>query len=213
MIRVICPNCGSKLNAKDELAGQTRKCPKCAQPVRVIAAPPPSVSGREPAAAEPHVQPAPDGGLSLPDLPDHLNRQYHYLICDRLRLIATWENNGNGWMIKTAAGLVSVKRNYDQLPTEGDFKLVELKFTMTPEGKRLEGIRSYQLAQRWALNALKESDEAIIGKIVQNGFLNQDQKNVVRQTLREQFMRPVWENATSVLEYLGNTDYHTAGVG
>ena len=37
MIRVTCPHCGSKLNAKDELAGQTRKCPKCAQPVRIVA--------------------------------------------------------------------------------------------------------------------------------------------------------------------------------
>jgi len=43
--------------------------------------------------------------------------------------------------------------------------------------------------------------------------LNRDQKNAVRLMLREQFMRPVWENSTEVLEYLSNADFHAHGVG
>jgi hypothetical protein len=214
MIRVTCPHCGSKLNAKDELAGKTRRCPKCAQPVLVIAdlAPHHDI-GLDQSPSDPQVQPPIEEGLPLLDLPEHLNRDSHYLICDRTHLVARWEDDGRGWMLKTLTGLISAKRNRDQLPSEGDFKLVELKFAMTPEGKRLVGIMSYQLASRWALTAIDQGDELIVGKIVGYGFLNADQKNVVRQALRDQFMRQVWENAANVLEYLGNTDYHSSGVG
>ena len=79
------------------------------------------------------------------------------------------------------------------LPTQGDFKLVELKFAMTPEGKRLAGLTSYQLAIRWALTVLDQGDEPIVGKITGYGSLNRDQKNAVRQALKDQFMRQVWE--------------------
>jgi hypothetical protein len=189
-----------------------RKCPNCAQPVRVAAdAALRNAIGLDQPASDPQVQPAAEEGLPLLDLPERLNRDSHYLICDQAHLVAMWENDGRGWMIKTLTGLISAKRNRDQLPSEGDFKFVELKFTMTSEGKRLVGIMSYQLVSRWALTVLNQGDEPIVGKIVGYGFLNQDQKNVVRQALRDQFMRQVWENAANVLEYLGNADYHSAG--
>lgn len=84
---------------------------------------------------------------------------------------------------------------------------------MTPEGKRLSGLATFQLANRWALTTLDQADDLVVGKITNFGFLNKDQKNVVRQALRDQFMRQVWENAVAVLDYLGNTDYHSHGVG
>ena len=215
MIRVTCPHCGSKLNAKDELAGQTRKCPKCAQPLRIVVDPP-AASGDvslAPPPAGPETQPATEERLPSLNLPEHLNRESHYLICDRTHLVATWENNGHGWMLKTTSGFLPAKRNRDKLPSQGDFKLVELKLSLTPEGKRLKGLTVYQLALQWALIVLDQGDEPIIGKIVGFGSLNQDQKAIVRQALGDQFMRPVWQDAADVLAYLGNTDYHTSSVG
>jgi hypothetical protein len=214
MIRVICPNCGSKLNAKDELAGQTRKCPKCAKPVRIVADEPvaAAVLGVDEAPSDQHVQAASEEHLPSHHLPERLNRDHHYLICDKTHLVAAWENNGHGWMLKTGAGFASAKRNHEKLPSQGDFKLVELKFALTPDGKRLSGITSYQLAPRWALTTLDQGDDQIVEKIGSLGFLNRDQKNVVRQALRDQFMRQVWENSSNVLEYLASTDYHTPGV-
>ena len=35
MIPCVCPGCGSKLEAKNRLAGRTVKCPKCGGPVDV----------------------------------------------------------------------------------------------------------------------------------------------------------------------------------
>ena len=215
MIRVTCPNCGSKLNAKDELAGQTRKCPKCAQPIQIVADAPasPAVAGLDEHPSDQQVQVDTEGGLPVLDLPERLTRDSHYLICDRTHLTATWENNGSGWMFKAGAGFISAKRSRENLPSQGDFKLVELKFAITPEGKRLTGLTSYQLATRWALTVLDQGDDQIVGKITGMGSLNRDQKNAVRQALKDQFMRQVWEGAADVLEYLANTDYHSPGVG
>ena len=38
MLQITCPNCHSKLNAKEKLIGQTRNCPKCKTPVLIKAA-------------------------------------------------------------------------------------------------------------------------------------------------------------------------------
>ena len=60
---------------------------------------------------------------------------------------------------------------------------------------------------------LDQGDDRLSSKITGPGSLNRDQKNAVRQALKEQFMRPVWEEAAEVLEYLANADYHSPGVG
>jgi hypothetical protein len=213
MIRITCPNCGSKLDAKDELVGQTRKCPKCAQPLQIVADSAADGIALDEPPSDQHVQVSADKGLPVVDLPNRLNRESHYLICDKNRVVAMWENNGGGWMVRGGAGFLSARRNRDNLPAEGDFKLIELKFTMTPDGKRLSGLASYQLVTRWALNVLDQGDDLIFEKITGLGCLNRDQKNAVRQALRDQFMRPVWQDAADVLDYLGNADYHSPGVG
>jgi phage FluMu protein Com len=205
MIRIICPHCGSKLNAKEELVGQTRKCPKCSQPVQITA--------EVPQPASPPIQVEAEERLPEPKLPERLNRESHYLICDRSRVMATWENNGAGWMYRSGAGFMSAKRTRESLPAQGNFQLVELKFAITPEGRRLAGLTTYQLISQWALNALASNDDAIVSKITGLGSLNGDQKNAVRQALKDQFMRDVWAESTVVVEYLANTDYHSSGVG
>jgi hypothetical protein len=214
MIRITCPNCASKLNAKDELIGQVRNCPKCGNPVQITA----EVGDGDSLALadvlpEQRVQPALEGGLVKPDLPKRLNRESNYLICGRTSLVAAWGNKGQGWLVKTEAGLVSAKRNGDQLPAQGDFKLIELCFDMQPEGKRLTGLEIYQLAAHWALTALNQDEDQIMEKVTGRASLNRDQKVAVRQALKDQFMRPVWENAAAVHEFLANADYHSHSVG
>jgi hypothetical protein len=213
MVRIVCPSCGSKLNAKDELVGQTRNCPKCTQPVHIVADAMGDTDHFSKTTSGQRIHAATEQRLPSVPLPERLNRESHYLICDKTRVVATWENDGRGWMFKTGAGFVSAKRGRESLPSEGDFKLVELKFVMAAEGKRLVGLTSYQLVTRWALTALDQGDDSIVGKIAGPGSLNRDQKNAVRQALKDQFMRPVWADAAEVLEYLSSADYHSQGVG
>jgi hypothetical protein len=215
MIRMICPGCGKKLHAKDELAGRTAKCPNCGQPVQIPTEVPAASNTIPLDDAEPgeHVIPASEDHVATRPAAERLNRASHYLICNRTQLMAKWENDGGGWMIRAVGGFLPAKRNRDKLPDQGDFQLTELKFEITPEGKRLVGIASHRLVSRYALTVLDQGDEAIMEKIVGPGCLNRDQKNAVRQALREQFMRPVWQDATAVLDYLGSADYHSPGVG
>jgi hypothetical protein len=227
MIQLTCPNCGVKLRAKAALVGKARRCPKCGAAVHI----PPAEGGTAgggrserdanaerpvPVAApapEQHAEPAVEEPLRKPQLPDRLNRHHHYLICSASKLVATWENNAQGWQIETGHGLASAARNAAQLPNQGDFRLVELQLETTDHGRRLTGLRSYRLAPRWALPALARGDDDIMSKIVEPAGLDREQKNVVRTLLRNQFMPEVWHESKEVLDYLGNTDYHSPGTG
>ena len=215
MIRLTCPSCDRKLNAKPELAGQMRKCPNCGQPIRIpveaaVAAP---ASGAPDDAPAEHLIAISEEHLPFFHRPERLNRESAYLICNRTALVATWENNGSGWMLKTISGFIPAKRNHDQIPSQGDFQLIELTFVTLPEGRRLTGLHFYQLASRWALNSLDQGDDAVLERVVGHGRLDKDQKNVVRQFLRDHFMRPIWQDAKAVLEYLASDDHQSHGVG
>jgi len=213
MIRIECSGCGSKLNAKDELAGQTRKCPKCGQPIQIPEAPPSPETEAIPLveSTDQHAQHATEVHLPTKHFPDRLDRQNRYLILDKAKLVALWEKQTNGWMLKTGFGFVQATRNYDQLPAQGDFKLVELQLRMDDDGLRLDGLLCYQLAKRWALTNLDKGDDKILKSITGYGFLNKQQKAAVQKILKEFFMRNVWEGATDVLDYLANSDYHSPG--
>jgi hypothetical protein len=151
-------------------------------------------------------------GLRHVDAPQHLGRNNRYLICDSQRLVAVWESNGQGWMLKTLAGLLSAARNREQIPVEGNFKLVELRLAVNESGALcLDGITSYQLAHRWALTNLAKGDDHVLATITGPGCLDKNQKNLVRQAIRDQIMYPVWKDSRMVLDYLANTDYHSPG--
>jgi len=208
MIRAICPSCQSKLNAKDKLAGQTRKCPKCGVPVLIPQGDDASKSSPQPSAG--HNDDSGETALRLVAAPQRLSPTNRYLICDRTRVVASWRHDGRGWMLKTTAGLISVKRNRDQIPDRGNFTLVELELTSHQSELRLVGITSYQLSQR-ALIYLDQGEDKILTAITAPGSLGKEQKNAVHQTIIDQFMHPVWKDADMVLEYLANTDYHSPG--
>ncbi len=220
MIRVECSSCGSKLNAKPELAGQTRKCPKCGSPVTI---PEMSVESDAPAEAPVAMENAVSATVERSaassneglgeHAPERLNRLHQYLICDRSRLIAKWENNGQGWLLKTNTGMLPAGRHQEKLPIEGDFRLVELKLEPTAAGHRLVGLASYKLARRYALINLARGEDTILKAVQGPSGLNREQKNVIRQALHEHYMAAVWQGADQVLEFLKNPDFHTPGVG
>ena len=215
MVQVICPSCGSRLNAKDTLAGQVRKCPKCRTPVRI---PIPEEEATESiglADVPPDEQvelralePLPSVGAPAKLLPPN-----RYLICDKTKLVAMWQADGRGWLLKTNAGLVSALRNIGQLPVEGDFQLVELCIKPIDDGFQLDAVTSFQLTHRHALTSLNRGDHHILASITGSGSLNRQQKYIVRQAIKDQLMPEVWADSRQVLDYLANTDYHSPGSG
>jgi len=237
MIRITCPGCHSKIHAKDKLAGQVRKCPKCQMALRIPAADDseayrvaepaepldvpadtdaPQAAATETVPAEQTgsmVHDALDHDLATVDVPDRLARHNHYLICDRTRVIALWKGDGQGWQIKVGNQLASARRNQDQLPNQGNFQLVELKMKPVEGGVRLVGIMTYQLTGRYALPALARGEDEILEKITGPGRLTRDQKGAIKLFILNNFMHPVWEEAQEVLDFLSSPDYHSPGVG
>ena len=224
MIRITCPECGVKIKAKKKLAGKTRKCPKCGGKIVVPALDEfpdevaeelqtatqetaPKKTAKKPVEII-HANQA-EMRLPSPDLPERLNRGHRYLICDKSRLLAMWQDNGQGWMVKGASGFLSARRNTENLPAHGQFTLVELELELTADGLRLQAITSYKLASRFAMTKMALGDDDILHAVTAMGSLNRDQKNAVRQSLGEQFMREVWGGSADVVEYLGNADYHS----
>ena len=210
MIRVACPRCHCKLNAKDELLGEVRDCPQCGHPIQITLIRVPGTSSRPRSTIRGNMPAAEQSAIAHLHVPECLARSNCYLICDNHKLVAAWENNGNSWMLKTNFGMISANRNQDQLPVQGDFKLIELSMRMTDEGVRLRQITSYQLAPHWALLQLIKGDDKVLKTVTGLGHLNKEQKVAVMKFIREHFMREVWENANQVLDYLMNTDYHSA---
>ena len=211
MIRIICPGCGVKINAKIELAGKTRKCPKCGGKI-VVPKLKKSPAEKKSAKAPVEIIQANQAETRLPtaDLPERLNRQHRYLICDKSRLLAKWRDDGQGWQVKGASGFMAAKRNTETLPAYGQFTLVELELELTDDGMRLQAITSYKLTSRFAMTKLALGDDDILQAVEAPGSLNREQKVAVRQALTDQFMREVWGGSTEVTEYLSNADYHSA---
>lgn len=224
MLRITCPNCQSKLNAKAKLVGQTRNCPKCKTPVLIKD---PAGLLAEPGEAEPsaiaeadeadrvRVEPRDEGeGLAqvetVAEPPKELRPPNRYLICDRQRIIAVWE--GEGWQLTAPTGLISAKRNTEQIPSQGAFRLVELRIERATDAIQLTGVVSFELRQRWALTAIARGDNAILEKIVGPSGLTRDQKQLVRRYLQDSFMPDVWRHSDAVTEYLSSNDQHTQGV-
>jgi hypothetical protein len=216
IIRIICPHCGSKLNAKTKLLGESRPCPKCKEPVKIAIVENhellPSIPLEEPDPNQPNL-PGNKVPLGNVRLLERLDRNFRYLICDRTSVLVAWANDGIGWTLKTNAGMAPVGRNPQNLPTQGNFKLVELKLESREAGLHLFGLAVYQLAQRWALTCLDEGEDRICERVTGQGALNREQKFAVRRMLRENFMPEVWQHAAAVLEYLANNDFHSSGMG
>jgi len=224
MLQITCPNCQSKLNAKEKLIGQTRNCPKCKHPV-LIEAPdrlstptdvaPPANQENEDGLPTIHVEPHNEGeGLAqvkpVADAVRELTTPNKYVICDRQRIVAVWE--GDGWQLKTPSGLVSAKRNTEQIPSQGSFRLVELRVTRSPDGMYLTGIVCHELTPRWALPSIARGDNQILEKIEGPAGLTRDQKQMIRRYLQETFMPDVWRHNDAIAEYLASADQHTQGV-
>lgn len=235
MIRIQCKSCGSKLNAKAKLAGQTRKCPKCGEPIVIPAEVKDAVedavkstvedsagdgseksSENATAVDEAASTPTPiifgsEATEALPtkNILKRLNRASRYLICDKTNIRAAWNNDGRGWMLKVSSGFSSVKANRDALPAYGSFTLVELAMKHTDDGLKLDALEMYQLASRFAMTKLERSDDDICSAITSQGSLSREQKASVYQIFRTLFMRAVWGDSAEVLEFLRNADYHS----
>ena len=222
MIRITCTNCGSSLNAKPELIGQVRKCPKCFEPIKIEApgaagvnpsVPPPLAA---PVAAQPAESIAPQiavntgpalntvggtliGSVARPVRLDPLNR---YIICSPDRIIALWEQ-GKGWQVNVGSGFAGAKQSSSTIPDQGSFVLAELVIRPGESGgNHIQAMNLFKIGSRGSLMLLTREDYEILSRIDGAGSLTQAQKAILLTHLYRTFMADFMEQSQAVVEQL-----------
>ena len=226
-IRVICKNCGSKIDAKEELLGLTRHCPKCKSAILIvpesgnvtesntvayissIETDTTSANSNAEHDATVSAQPADenqimyDNNERLPthDPPTKLSPNCRYFIFAHDRMLAAWEI-GKGWQYNTVNGFVNAKINKDLLPTAGTFKFVEMIIEQLDTGKQLTGIRTFSLSGKWAIPAIAREPEEILVKINGQSVMTKPQRQQLLAFIRKNYMPDFLQNAQNVYEFL-----------
>ncbi len=202
-IRVVCKSCGSKLDAKDELKGQTRRCPKCGASVLIEPAESSSLISSPDALNN-------DGNVGLKQL--RMKQDNLYLILGSDKEIAFWKAN-EGWFLSVGNGFQSIKRVPDSIPDIGNYVLVEGYVKLTDAGRRLMGLRFRALHGRGVLASLLRSETEILEKAAEGTALTQAQKRFVLQHIRQHYFFEFTEDAPEIIEYLTGFDAHAHEVG
>ena len=214
-IRVICGSCGSKIDAKDELRGQTRRCPKCRQPILIEPAAQPQapkpqpVKAEQPAATSANDAAAPAAeGLKMRRLrPDDL-----YFVVGSDKLVAYWKA-GEGWMLNVGNGFSQVKRSPGLIPDLGEFVLAEGRVAQTDNGRRLRGLRFWSLTGRGVLLALGRAETEILEKAQFPTVPSGAQKRFILDQIRKLYFRDFTDDALEIVEFLTSFDSHSQTIG
>jgi hypothetical protein len=125
-------------------------------------------------------------------VPTHLDLLSHYLICDHKDVVARWQNDGKGWMFKLKDGFTRTSAISTELPSFGNFVLIEIGVERREDGVHLRNITAFRLQEQYALTKLTRGDDAILTTIVGTGLLNQAQRRHVRELVKSKFLPHTW---------------------
>lgn len=223
-IRVICKNCGSKIEAKDDLLGQIRNCPKCKSQILIVSENKDESQSSETLSEvtqndnasydnldEKIITPQPDDENKIvydnsAPLPNHnpptkLISTHRYFIFAHERMIAYWEIS-KGWQFNIGTGFVNAMYNKELLPNTGAFKFVELIIEQTEAGKRLTGLRTFSITKKWAIPAIGREPEEILSEIGGKAVLTKQQRMQLLAFIRSNYMPEFLSNCKEVYDYL-----------
>ena len=189
VFQIRCPSCGSKLNAKASLEGQTRNCPKCKTPFLIQR----YFDLDDPAETSPEAVEAPANLVK----PHQLEFHNRYFILSPDRLIAVWDAS-KGWHVNVGTGFAPARTNFAAIPDQGTFAFVEMVMDSGIPQKLLIS----KISSRGALTVLYRDTNAILGKLEDPTELTVTQKDVLLRYMRQTFMSNVLDGADNVVAYL-----------
>ena len=187
----------ARLTRRIELLGQTRRCPKCHNPILVK-------PGR-------HKSPPFPLTLISPKI-RRLRPDNFYVILGTDIEVAHWRRRR--WFVNVGNGFQAIKSAPDKIPDVGTFVLVEGYVAQTSNGRRLKGLRFSQLSGRSVLKALTHSDAAaILYKAEEPAVLTSVQKRLVLQHIRNHYFFEFTDDAPEIVEYLTGFESSSHEVG
>ena len=191
MIRTRCPHCQEPVKAPDSLAGKKGRCPECRGVIHL----PAGKSAIE--SVGPSIQHSTNtqAGLALA-VPDSLRRNCHYLICSSREIVARWDDDGKGWMIRIKDGFVKATQNPKQIPSMGNYIFIEIEITKKDAGQQLTGVHGFSLPGDFVLNKLtKKNENTILEGVEGTAALNDRQRALVRQRVNAKYLPNIWDDA------------------
>ncbi|MDR2169532.1 MAG: hypothetical protein LBP59_05270 [Planctomycetaceae bacterium] len=213
VFQIICDNCGSKLNAKVGIIGQTRNCPKCKKPILIERPAPPQnnsttiTTNNDATKNQTLTQPITTpsiivAGQLIDDLPERLDYRNRYIIISPDRIIATWES-GRGWQVNVGNGFASAKKNITAIPDQGTFAFAELVINNTENNMSAIGsptaINIFKISIRGALTALYRDENEILRKIDCKWNLTKNQQTILWNHLAKNFTAETIAPARSLI--------------
>ena len=129
-----------------------------------------------------------DDSISPEEVPDHLGSLNHYMVCDHKDVVARFEHDDRGWMVKLKDGFVRAKLVSGKIPQFGKFVLVEVGVKQADDGLHLDFVHPFRLADQYALTKLAKGDDAILTGITGRAELNTAQKGHVRELVKKHFL-------------------------
>lgn len=216
-IRIVCAQCGVKLDAPDTLAGKKGKCPKCGTIFRIPVPDAPAVPMEQPAADKKNES----STIVVSDLPSlnstagnpkrlEWNNLYVVLGSDR---IVAYLKQGEGWQLNVGKGFVSARQENQMIPEQGEFVLLEGNVHETENGRRLVGIQFFKINGRADLMAISRSDGEILEKITGRTTLLLTQKRQFLTFLRDHYFPAFTDDAPEIVDFLLGEDFHSEQIG
>ena len=190
MIRIRCPHCREPVKAPDSLAGKKGRCPECRGVIPIPAEQlgTEGVSGTAKASSE-------EVGLTL-SVPETLHRNCHYLICNSREIVARWDDDGKGWMIRIKDGFVKAAQNPKQIPSMGNYVFIEIEISKNSARQQLTGVHGFSLPGDFVLNKLtKKNENTILEGVEGTTALNDRQRALVRQRVNAKYLPNIWDDA------------------
>ena len=131
--------------------------------------------------------------------PTHLGALNHYLICDHKDVVARWDNDGKGWMIRLKDGFTRAATVSTEIPSFGNFVLIEVGVERLSDGLHLIQIIGFQLEPTYALHKLTKGDDMVLNTIQSSAPLNQRQITHVKSLVKTNFLPHIWPEMDALL--------------
>ena len=195
MVVAICSKCG-KPTPDIKVSRWPCVCAECqGRDLPIETSPPPSVD-----------EPADPIAAGYQTFPTKLAPFDFYLVCDHHDVVARWQNDSRGWMLRLRDGFVRARHVADEIPWYGEFVLIDIGVGKENDRRHLTHIKAYQLQEEFALIELVKSDTAVLRTITGPAILTDKQKERVREFVKSIYLKHVWHNIEQLFEQQSRRD-------
>jgi hypothetical protein len=132
-------------------------------------------------------------------VPKHLDLMSHYLVCNHKDIIARWQSDGRGWLVRVKDGFARASTVANHIPQFGKFVLIEVGVERRDDGIHLRAVTAFRLQEHYALTKLVHGDDQILSVV--NGVTepNPQQRSHIRALVHQKFLPHIWPELDELL--------------